>query len=207
MLAKLGGNPEFLKMAREYEARAAAEPILPREAEIMPGVCPAWYILLTGPAQERTAASHLAGRRFGVYVPEMEETTIHRGALRTRITPLFRGYVFLFVWNIDWHRDRIMACPGITSIMRRIDGSAVVLSDQLVDEIRAIENAERPLKMMIETVSKKKRWRQSVKRAKEIDVSGYDVIGAKAFSPFDRVKELDQEGRNRLLLNALSLAS
>lgn len=206
-MAKLDENSEFRKMALDYEARAAAEPVIPRDAQIMPDCSPAWHVLTTGPAQERTAAAHLAGRRFGVYVPEFEETTIRRGKPRTIVAPLFRGYVFTFVWDIDLHRDRIMACPGITAIMRRTDGSAVVLSDSLIDQIRATENAERPLRMTIETVARKKRWRQSIKKIKEIDVRDWDIIGAQAYSPFNRVAELDQAARNRLLMNALGLAS
>jgi transcription antitermination factor NusG len=189
-------------VAPRVQAQAVA-----RDAEIVPGRSPAWHVLITGPDRERTAAAHLAGRRFGVYVPEIEEASIRRGAVRSSATPLFRGYVFVFVWDIDRHRDRIMACPGVSAIMRRIDGSAVVISDVMIDQIRATENSNRPLKMTIETVTKKKRWRQSIKKTKEIDVRDWDVIGVRAYSPFNRIAELDQEARNRLLMNALGLAS
>jgi transcription antitermination factor NusG len=208
MLVRLDRNPEFLKMAAEYEARAAAEPTIPRDADLVAGRAPAWHLLVTAPNRERTAASNLSGRRFGVFLPEFEENIIKHGRPCTRIEPLFRGYLLIFVWDIDRHRDRIMACPGVAGIMRRIDsGAAVELSDALVDQIRAIENANRPLRMTIETVAKKKRWRQSIKKTSQIDVHDNDIMGVRAYSPFDRIAELDQLQRNRLLMNALGLAS
>lgn len=134
-------------------------------AEIVEGTAPKWYVLTTAANQERIAASHLIGRRFGVYLPETERTIVKRG---NRL--LFRGYVFLFVWDIDRHQRRIRACPGVMGFLCR-EGRPAVLPDAEIDKIRKYENSERPICLPIEAVAtpkkKKKRWRRSRRAVEE----------------------------------------
>lgn len=204
---RLDRNPEFLRLAAEYEATMAAQPVIARDAEIDPGQSAAWYVVVTGPGQEKTAAGHLAGRRFGVYVPEIEETVIKRCIKRTITTPLFRGYVFTFVWGINRHWGRIAACPGVSDLLRHANGDAPSLPDQIIDQIRTIENAYRPLKMTVESVSMKKRYRKTRNNIKEVDIHENEIVGVCAYSPFNRIGELDAESRNGVLRRALGLAS
>src|SRR5437588_12517795 len=57
---------------------------------------PAWHIVRTELGRETIAAAHLAGRRFGIYLPMIDSV------------PLFPGYLFVFAWGItdQWRRIR-----------------------------------------------------------------------------------------------------
>jgi hypothetical protein len=57
-----------------------------------------------------------------------------------------------------------------------------VVADRFIDDMRAAENAERPLKMTVEMVIKKKRKRQS--RITEVDVTDNAIVGVHSYSPF-----------------------
>ena len=67
-------------------------------AEIETDVTATWHIIETMPAHEQSAAAHLVGRRFGVYLPETEQWEVHRGHKVKMLRPLFPGYLFVFVW-------------------------------------------------------------------------------------------------------------
>lgn len=113
-------------------------------AEVVPSVTATWHIVETVPAQERVAAGHLIGRRFGVYLPETEQFEIRHGRGVGVLRPLFPGYLFVFVWGLRRHIGRILACPGVWRFLQ-IGEEPAVISDELIDKIRAIENREQPL--------------------------------------------------------------
>lgn len=103
-----------------------------------------WYILRVRPGSEHVAASYLAGRRFGIYVPE-----------RKTGMPLFPGYVFVFSRDIVKDHRRIVATEDAISIMRcpdsqsyaqvQIDGTdgKRLYGFDAIDRIKVIENYER----------------------------------------------------------------
>jgi hypothetical protein len=141
---------------------------------------------------------------------------------------MFTGYIFVFVWDVMQHLSRIEAIPGIARVMHSLvetrkavikDGveivpavfqeRPVILSDEIIDKIRIVENIERPLKaVMSETTvvrKKKPRWRKAPKQA--APESDNDIIAVRPWSAFqDSLLSLDTEGRNQTLLTALGLS-
>ena len=76
--------------------------------------------------------------RFGVYVPEVDETVVKRGRKIDRCVPMFSGYVFVFMWYSDQHWQWISKTPGVIAIVG-------ALSDEEIDNVRNIENQKRPV--------------------------------------------------------------
>jgi transcriptional antiterminator NusG len=191
-----------------------------RLAEIVAGAVPQWHVIEAHPNSERTAAAHLVARRFGMFVPETEETIIRRGRGVDVTRLMFRGYIFVFVWDILAHKRRIESIPGVSRIMY-VDTAGgrkrpAVISDAMIDQIRAVENRERPLPavMIPEEIAppKKGRLTHKQKRAYELARAEWErnneVVACRSWSAFqDSLIKLDEEGRNQTLRNALQLAA
>lgn len=189
----------------------------PFAAEIVPGITPKWHLIETLPNHERTAAAHLIARRFGIFVPETEETIIRRGCkIEGYKRLMFTGYLFVFVWDICAHLSRIQACPGVARVIS-VDDEPAVITDRQIDQIRAVENSKRPLSMVMDaevvsTKKKKRRWSKNNKDKKEVELElqrqrDNEIIACRPWSPFqDSLLSLDSEGRNQTLLNALGLS-
>ncbi|MGJ5000558.1 transcription termination/antitermination NusG family protein [Bradyrhizobium sp. HKCCYLRH2060] len=191
-------------------------PVDPRMAEIPAGVSASWHVLETHPNQEQIAAGHLIGRRFGIYVPETEHDIIRRGRKLHVTRPMFPGYVFVFVWDIGRHWNRIRSIPGVAHIMTMTteDGFTrpLVMPDGLIDYIRTVENSERPLIAMADIVGGKRRRNEKRKgrkhQAETPDIMVGDVLTWRCWDAFrDGLMSIDSEQRNQTLLAALSLPS
>lgn len=191
----------------------------PLVAEMVPGISPAWHLIETHPNQELTAAAHLIARRFGVFVPEAELDIVRRGRKRHITRLLFTGYVFVFVWSVLYHRDRIEACPGVKRIINITmpDGTEqpAEVTDEQIDVIRAVENGHRPLPAILlpadisRPKSKKKhKSRKKNKGLVKVDPQrDDDIVACYAWSPFQRdLLTLDERGRNQALRKALGLS-
>lgn len=209
-------SPEVrAELARPYEQRD------PRHAEMVAGKDPKWYVIEVFASAQGEVAEALAGQRFGVYVPEVEETIVRRGRKVDRRVPMFSGYLFVFMWYSDQHWQCITSIPGVVEIV----GS---LTDAEIDVVRAMENLKRPVIIDIEpepepepapvvrSKSKKKRRWKNRKGAKakavakpkvitEADLRA-EIITTRAWSAFDDVLQLDSEGRNQTLMRALGLS-
>ena len=187
----------------------------------LPDVSPQWHLIEVYEAAERKVAGALVARRFGIYIPESEETVIVRGRAVERTALLFPGYIFVFVWNVFHCLDVIESIEGVIRVMLDVNGNPLPLSDEQIDRIRYVENNIRPIQLEefeIEVdapprkTTKKKRARQQTRRVK-VKVS--DVIvrtrpGGWSRGDFDdtldeTVKALDSCGRNQTLLRALGL--
>jgi transcription antitermination factor NusG len=190
------------------------DPGLPGAAEIVPEVKPAWYVIETFPNQERSVAAHLIARRFGMFLPETEDDVIRRGRKVHVARPMFAGYVFVFVWDIEKHWSRIIGAPGVVRVMMQtvsdgVSNAPAVVPDEVIDKIRAVENGKRPLPDVVMTdevtgKSKKKprRWRKAKSQPK------VEILRVRAWDAFqDAIATLDSDGRNQTLRQALSLCS
>jgi transcriptional antiterminator NusG len=153
-------------------------------------------------------------------VPEMEETIVRRGRKIDVTRLMFRSYIFIFAWDILAHQRRIQSVPGVARIMyvETVRGKRpVVISDALIDQIRAVENRERPLPAVMipeefMPPKKKGRWTKKEKRTYELQRAEWErsneVVGCRAWSAFqDSLLTLDDDGRNQTLRNALQLAA
>lgn len=206
-------SPEVLaELARPVEIRD------PRHAEIIEGRSPLWFVVEVYASEQANVAAALQEHRFGLYVPEVDETIIRRGRRIDRRVPMFSGYVFVFMWPNDQHWRWISDTPGVVGIIG-------ALSDAEIDIVRAIENGKRPVVIELPQdaeeepvvrrprAKKKRRWknRRSAKaKAKPKPVTEADlrneIITTRAWSAFDDILELDSEGRNQTLMRALGLS-
>ncbi|WP_051057039.1 transcription termination/antitermination protein NusG [Bradyrhizobium yuanmingense] len=209
-------SPEVrAELAKPYEPRD------PRHAEIVAGEDPKWYVVEVFASAQAEVAEVLAGHRFGVYVPEVEETIVRRGRTFDRRVPMFSGYVFVFMWYSDQHWQCISGIPGVVEIVG-------ALTDAEIDVVRFEENKKRPViidvepepepEPVVQTKSKKKRRWKNRKSAKakakaaakpKVITEAYlrsQIITTRAWSAFDDVLQLDSEGRNQTLMRALGLS-
>lgn len=158
-----------------------------RYAEVYPDVSPHWHVVTVLPGQERTAAGDMSERCFGVYLPESEHTEVRRGRKVDLKRLMLPGYVFVYVWDVDRHVNRIRACEGVRGLLF-INGKVAVIPDPLIDRIRAVENYYRPLKGLItsaETTKKPKRcWRKQRRDDDRAESWDNEVISVHSYSPF-----------------------
>lgn len=183
----------YLKWAAEaalQNAQRFEEKMGPYSAEIVPGTGANWHAVIPAPAHERVAAAHLVARGFGIYLPEIDVTIIRRGRKVDLVRLLIPGYLFVYVWDIARHVNRIRACPGVMDFLKA-DGQIRVIPWSMIDQLRVIENQERPLSLPMDEVIKprKKRWRRS---RKEIQAVPAEIIGIHAYSPM--MEEMRQAG-------------
>jgi transcription antitermination factor NusG len=212
MLAKLADSSELRALAIASAVSATARQIAnPFEAEILPNCRARWHVVATHPDRENKASMHLVARRFGIYIPEFDQTEIVRGKVHHRHLRMFPGYIFIFVWGIMAHWRRIMACPGVARIMLDGDWPATV-PDRFIEEIQQVEFEElmngpaNPLHRI--SRSMRKGWRAQGLTAVEMQERQYGsgIVEMSTKSYWRELPTLDGDGRNRLLHKALGLA-
>lgn len=182
-------------------------------AEIVPTKDgPKWHVLETLPAHERIVAAHLVGRRFGAYLPEMQYEAVvtkhgelRRGTKFKAVRMMMPGYVFVFVWDIGLHWDRLKGIPGVSRIMCNALGREIVILDQLIDRIRAAENVLNPGELADVLRKAKRRWRKS-RMEDTVDVSN-EVVQSRCWDPLKDIIRVDDKGKNQTLGDVLGLAS
>jgi transcriptional antiterminator NusG len=206
------------------ELARPVEPTNPRYAEIVGGRSPRWHVVEVYASMQADIAADLAHHRYGVYVPEVDETIIKRGHKIDRRVPMFSGYIFVFMWQADQNWQWITSTPGVVAILGE-------LSDEEIDIVRKVENTKRPIVIALaapsevepepqtpaRTKSKKKRgWKKRTSRKSrpkavkpriitEADLRN-EIITTRAWSAFDDLIVLDSEGRNQTLRKALGLS-
>ncbi len=189
----------------------------PHYAQIVGEKVPRWFVVEVFASAQAEVAAELAEHRFGIYVPELDETVIKRGRKIDRRVPMFKGYVFVFMWYSDQHWQWITNTPGVLAVV----GS---LTDAEVDIVRKIENQNRPIIIDLPAAveapaarsksKKKNRWKNlksaKAKAAKPKVITEQDlrneIITTRTWSAFDDLIELDSEGRNQTLRKALGLS-
>ena len=126
-----------LEIAAEFDRKHG-----PYRAEIIPRETPCWHIVRTAPGQENKAADYLADRGFGVFLPKF--VTGARLVLPHEVVDLsdkliFPGRVFVFVWDVLAHWRRIMACPGVQTIMINGSEKPIVVPDTEINRIQVMQ--------------------------------------------------------------------
>lgn len=174
-------------------------------AEIVPGVTPQWHAVITAPGAERQLAAHLVGRGFGVFLPERDVECMVRGRKVTMRGLFLPGYVFVFVWDLVLHLRRIAACPGALDFLCEVGGGVAVIPDAMIDCLRALENAERPMELPLDRVAKRKRQRRC--RRRDVASSAAEIVGVHAYSPFiEALRSSDDDDQaRRVFRQALGL--
>jgi transcription antitermination factor NusG len=128
-LAKLGHDVErYEATMRDHDRRHGSI-----NAEIVPGAPACWYVVVPKPGMMSQAAAHLMRRRFGIYQPLLTKSRTQFGKMMSYKSPLFPGYLFVFVWGIDAQWTRIANCPGVSRLLMIGDKPAVMRSDYIMD--------------------------------------------------------------------------
>lgn len=180
-----------------------------RNAELLLDVQPRWYLIEVYPGAERKVADEMIGRRFGIYIPEFEETVVRRGRMIDRAELMFPGYIFVFVWDVIQHRSRIEAIAGVMRLIMDVNGVPLALTDGQIDLVRSMENQHRPVHLEEFTVEVELPKRKRRRRRKHAVVKVLDeVVATRAWSVFsDGLTAVDSEVRNQTLQKALGLCS
>lgn len=190
-------NARLVALATEEAARQG-----PIHATIVPEVPACWHIVETYPTHEFIAAAHLAARRFGIFLPSFTVRFKDRFKKpRSREKKLFPGYVFVFVWDILYHRARILSCPGVKSIVHAA-GQAATVPFEMINHLRIREAYSQDL---ADATGKRRRRRRREPDSQE-DQAPIGVT-IRVYDALHGVETLDAEGRNKLLFKALGLAS
>lgn len=200
-----------LRVAGEREARDG-----PYWAEIVPNETLRWHLVEVAPRHEGVAAAHLAARRFGTYVPDLAvRITTPTGGVGSRRVRMWPGYVLVAVWDIERHRRRIEACPGVTRIVRHdYPGKAVEVSHELVYDMQVAEENS----MLRNEILLRPEWRAAArsKRHKKrrwinkndgsvIEPGAAHMITISPKSYWRDLDALDDQGRVGALHTALGL--
>jgi|GEM_PF-1759511 len=108
-----------------------------------------WYIALTEPGRENTAAAGLVGRRnilgddnFACYLPTIVKSVWSKARKRCRVNrPMFPGYLFvqLRFGNEPW--DYVRAVPGVRDFLKT-SGSPVTVPALAIDKIKLKEGEQ-----------------------------------------------------------------
>jgi len=122
---------EMLSEAAKAELQKPVRPFDPRNAEIV-GSTVRWYVVSVF---SRDAEAELAKRRFGIFVPAVEETIVRRGRQVTRHVPLVAGYVFVLMWECDENWLRVANTAGVDKIIGWV-------TDEEIDKLRFHEGCE-----------------------------------------------------------------
>jgi hypothetical protein len=142
----IGGHFRAMELAANERARRH-----PIDAKLYPDGESMWHVVVTHPGAENIAAGHLMNRRFGVYLPTTYKEVYTRGRKRVVRRPLFSGYVFLFVQQIERQWRQIEACPGVMRILTITEGepvgadiprSAAIVPDKLINHLQGVETTE-----------------------------------------------------------------
>ncbi len=146
-----------LEIAAAFELKVG-----PFRAEIVPDATPAWHIVKTAPRHEDIAADHLEKRCVGLFLPRFAKgsiLTLHNERIDLGDKLIFPGLVFVFVWDILRHWQRIKACPGVVTIM--VDGAErpVVVPDEQLNKIQLLQ-----FKLAISRSKRRKRYRSAEDR-------------------------------------------
>jgi transcription antitermination factor NusG len=195
------------QVMRDMDARRGK-----RDAEVVEGISPSWHVLLIEPQREATAAGHLVGRRFGIYLPMLYRKMVSRGRLIEQSRPMFPGYLFVFVWDLDTHRGRIMACPGVSGVLMVDDVRYAVVPDIEIDKMQAAEHNSlqwlRPHAAAAHRYRPRRGYRKNRLAVAELDPADeLAVIGIGPYSAMLDYEALDDVGRISVLRDALGLGS
>ena len=123
---------KLMDVADQAERFANSRPPQSLNAEIVPGALSDWYVVRTRPGEDMRALRYLARRRFGVFRPmkqkvrmEIHPLTGHTIEKRYEtMEPVYPGMLLVFCWDIEKMRSRILACPGVHSILCNGEGRA-----------------------------------------------------------------------------------
>jgi transcriptional antiterminator RfaH len=94
-----------------------------------------WYVVSTKPNQEKQAEQNIVRLGMGCFLPLLQEQKIIRRKLRTVITPLFPGYLFVQI-NLSEHYRTVIYTRGVQRIVEFGTGP-VEVDASVIEAIRS----------------------------------------------------------------------
>ncbi|NVK02881.1 MAG: transcription/translation regulatory transformer protein RfaH [Oceanospirillaceae bacterium] len=95
-----------------------------------------WYLISAKPGQALKAQAELENQGFDTYLPQIEVEKPVRGKLTTKLEPLFPGYLFIYLSEVESNWRPIRSTRGVAKIVSFGNSPAVVPADA-VAAIRA----------------------------------------------------------------------
>lgn len=96
---------------------------------------PVWYLLQCKVQQHARAMLNLDNQDFTVFSPEHSVRRITRGQIRTRVEPLFPGYVFIQLDDFtDWRA--LQSTRGVSHVVS-FNGRPQPVSEALISALKA----------------------------------------------------------------------
>src|SRR3954451_5341585 len=95
-----------------------------------------WYLVHALAKSERRAQLHLGAQGFRSYLPQFRKTIRHARQLRTVLSPIFPGYLFV---ALDLDRDRWLSVRSTVGVARLFtqDGRPVPVPAGIVESLIA----------------------------------------------------------------------
>ncbi|MEQ8612574.1 MAG: transcription/translation regulatory transformer protein RfaH [Gammaproteobacteria bacterium] len=101
----------------------------------------AWYLIYTKPKQEDVALANLERQGFQSYLPKVIGLKRKQGRSIKTVLPMFPRYLFIYLDNQTDNWGPIRSTIGVANMVR-FGMEAARVPEQLVQEIRARENAD-----------------------------------------------------------------
>lgn len=104
---------------------------------------PAWYAIRTRSRHEKKVAALLEEKRINAYLPLVKE--VHRWSDRKKVVqePLFRGYVFVHILNVEENCLPVLKTPGVAGFVGTTwNGTAIPSSE--IENIQTLLSADAP---------------------------------------------------------------
>jgi transcriptional antiterminator RfaH len=148
-----------------------------------------WFLVNALPKCECKAQWHLGAQAFRTYLPQIQKTVRHARQLKTVLTPLFPGYLFVV---LDLGRDRwlsVRSTVGVARLFVHTDGRPVPVPFGIVEQL--IEHTDDGLTRLDSHLAKGQRVRI-------LTGPFADFVGT--------LKRLDDVGRVQVLLEMMGTA-
>lgn len=119
-----------IERAMTERAQKAAPLLAEIDEATRPGY---WYLFICSPDCDAKASRWLVRRRFGIFQP-MERVNVDHVP---RLVPVFPGYIFVYVWDLEKSYSRIVSCPGVEEALMEFD-RPVPIPDSFINRLRAL---------------------------------------------------------------------
>jgi len=96
---------------------------------------PQWYVIQCKPREERRALENLERQGFACYLPRLTVEKRRGGVRRDVLEPLFPGYLFIHLHELNDNWQPISSTRGVLQIVR-FSGYPVPVRDAIVEGIR-----------------------------------------------------------------------
>jgi transcriptional antiterminator RfaH len=97
--------------------------------------CPRWYVIRCKPRQEYRALENLQRQGFPCYLPELSVEKVNRRCKLENREPLFPGYLFIQLNDVNDNWYPIRSTRGVSHIVR-FNEHPLPVQDQIVEMVR-----------------------------------------------------------------------